>query len=94
MAYDRYDTRDAPRDERSRWSDDRSQNRNSGSGRSGHDDRGFFERASDEVSSWFGDEDAERRHGSCSSIRLTMATVRAQFAASAASCFRPARVIE
>lgn len=27
----------------------------------GDNDRGFFERASDEVRSWFGDEDAERR---------------------------------
>lgn len=26
-----------------------------------HEDRGFFERAGDEVRSWFGDEDAERR---------------------------------
>ena len=26
-----------------------------------HDERGFFERAGDEVASWFGDEDAERR---------------------------------
>jgi hypothetical protein len=48
MAYDRFD-----RDERSRWSDDRL----------GHDrdERGFWDRASDEVASWFGDEDAERR---------------------------------
>jgi hypothetical protein len=30
-------------------------------GRSGSDDRGFFERAGDEVRSWFGDEEAERR---------------------------------
>ena len=55
MAYDRYDTRDAPRDERSRWSEDRYGNR----GRGG--ERGFFERAGDEVASWFGDEDADRR---------------------------------
>jgi hypothetical protein len=48
MAYDRFD-----RDERSRWSDDRF-------GR-GRDERGFWDRASDEVASWFGDEDAERR---------------------------------
>ncbi|WP_146038783.1 BON domain-containing protein, partial [Paracoccus sp. SY] len=27
----------------------------------GSDDRGFFERAGDEVASWFGDEDAQRR---------------------------------
>ena len=30
-------------------------------GRGGDDDRGFFERAGDEVRSWFGDEEAERR---------------------------------
>ena len=64
MAYDRYDTRDAPRDERSRWSGDRDSDRswrgdNRSHGR--HDERGFFERAGDEISSWFGDEDAERR---------------------------------
>lgn len=49
MAYDRYD-----RDERSRWSDDRSD-------RGRRDERGFWDRASDEVASWFGDDDAERR---------------------------------
>jgi len=48
MAYDRFD-----RDERSRWSNDRF-------GR-GRDERGFWDRASDEVASWFGDEYAERR---------------------------------
>ncbi|HEX8936837.1 MAG TPA: DUF2171 domain-containing protein [Sphingomicrobium sp.] len=53
MAYDRYDTRDAPRDERSRWHDERFEARRG--------ERGFFERAGDEVASWFGDEDAERR---------------------------------
>jgi hypothetical protein len=56
MAYDRYDTRDAPRDERSRWSSE-----NRGRDRWSNDDRGFFERAGDEVASWFGDEEAERR---------------------------------
>ena len=56
MAYDRYDTRDAPRDERSRWRDDRFGEHDRGRG-----ERGFFERAGDEVASWFGDEDAERR---------------------------------
>jgi hypothetical protein len=40
---------------------ERSQDRDWG-GRSDHDsDRGFFERAGDEVRSWFGDEEAERR---------------------------------
>jgi len=52
MAYDRYDPRDRSRDERSRWRDEPS-------GR--HNERGFFERAGDEVASWFGDDDAERR---------------------------------
>ena len=61
MAYDRYDTRNA-RDEGSRWSDDRdrSWDRDRGSGR-GRDERGFWDRAGDEVASWFGDDDAERR---------------------------------
>jgi hypothetical protein len=56
MAYDRYDTRNAPRDERSRWRDERFEARDRG-----RDERGFFERAGDEVASWFGDEEAERR---------------------------------
>ena len=55
MAYDRYD-----RDERSRWSDDRSDRGWRGENR-GRDERGFWDRASDEVASWFGDDDAERR---------------------------------
>ena len=64
MAYDRYDARNHPRDERSRWRDDRFESRgwdrDRGSERDS-EDRGFFERAGDEISSWFGDEDAERR---------------------------------
>lgn len=55
MAYDRYDTRDRSRDERSRWRDERYE------GRGGREDRGFFERAGDEIASWFGDDEAERR---------------------------------
>jgi hypothetical protein len=51
MGYDRYDTRD----ERSRWRDERFEPRGS------RQERGFFERAGDEVASWFGDDDAERR---------------------------------
>lgn len=57
MAYDRYDTR-GERDWRG------SDNRDS-RGRPDHassDDRGFFERAGDEIASWFGDEDGQRRH--------------------------------
>jgi hypothetical protein len=45
MAYDRYDTR------RDRWRDERGN----------REDRGFFERAGDEIASWFGDDEAERR---------------------------------
>jgi hypothetical protein len=55
MAYDRYD-----RDERSRWSSDRSDQWR-GDNRGHRDERGFWDRASDEVASWFGDDDAERR---------------------------------
>ncbi len=54
MAYDRYDNR--------RDSDWRGPNQDRGQSRGGSpEDRGFFERASDEVASWFGDDDAERR---------------------------------
>ena len=57
MAYDRYETRDGPRGERWRWRDERH-----GRDYRGRDDeRGFFERAGDEIASWFGDEQAERR---------------------------------
>ena len=61
MAYDRFDTRD----DRSRWSGDSDRDRDWRGEPRGHagrrDERGFFERAGDEISSWFGDEDAERR---------------------------------
>lgn len=56
MAYDRYDTRSDR--ERGRHSDFE-RDRDSERGR--HEDRGFFERAGDEISSWFGDDEAERR---------------------------------
>lgn len=64
MAYDRYDTRDAPRDDQSRWSNDRysqGERGSRGDNRGRRDERGFWDRASDEVASWFGDNDAERR---------------------------------
>ena len=41
--------------------DDRYRNRSDGYRDQDRDDRGFFERAGDEISSWFGDDDAERR---------------------------------
>ena len=54
MAYDRYDTRRGR--ESSRHSDygDRGGRR---------DERGFFERAGDEIASWFGDDDDDRERG-------------------------------
>jgi hypothetical protein len=72
MAYDRYDSRDerprfyndrysARSGGRDRYGDRHSEER--GRGRSEGDERGFFERAGDEIASWFGDEDSERgRH--------------------------------
>jgi len=62
MAYDRYDTRD----EHPRWRESRDRPHQSGRG----EEKGFFERASEEISSWFGDErsgpdrrDEPPRHG-------------------------------
>jgi hypothetical protein len=58
MAYDRYD----PGDDSRRWRaerDDRFHARDQDAQERG--DRGFFERAGDEIASWFGDDDAERR---------------------------------
>src|SRR5437868_8637012 len=59
MTYDRYDAPNAPRDERSRWQDERNQRGEWGD--RDRDERGFFERAGDEIASWFGDDEAERR---------------------------------
>ena len=57
MAYDRYDSRRGWREPRSRFSGDYDRGRRFDR----DDDRGFFERAGDEVASWFGDEEAQRR---------------------------------
>lgn len=57
MAYDRFDTRNGPRGDR--WRSDDNDWRGDPRGR--RDERGFFERAGDEIASWFGDDDAERR---------------------------------
>lgn len=54
MAYDRFETQ-RPRDEHRSRDDHRPDGDRSRGG------RGFFERAGDEVASWFGDEEAERR---------------------------------
>jgi len=64
MAYDRFDSRGGWREPRSRQSREYGENRGWGRDwdRDEDDrDRGFFERAGDEVASWFGDEEAERR---------------------------------
>ena len=62
MAYDRYDSRRGQRDP-SRFQDDRF--RDSGEryreGSAGREERGFFERAGDQLASWFGDEDEDDR---------------------------------
>ena len=56
MTYGRYEGRRNWREprERDEYRDERSQWR-------GDEDRGFFERAGDEIASWFGDDDAQRR---------------------------------
>jgi hypothetical protein len=66
MAYDRYDSRD-PRDRNrdDRFTSERSRDdRGRDDGRRRDDDRGFFQRAGDEISSWFGDDrdDRDRRY--------------------------------
>jgi hypothetical protein len=69
MAYDRYDPRRDGRDERPRWRDhDRSERGFSGRDR---DERGWFERAGDEIASWFGDDDQDRRRRDQHSGRFT-----------------------
>ena len=63
MAYDRYDTRRGSR-ERGRMDDrpDRDRyDRERSYSDPDREERGFFERAGDEIASWFGDDDAERR---------------------------------
>ena len=62
MAYDRYDARGGPR-ERSRSDDryDRERGYADSDRNRDREERGFFERAGEEIASWFGDDDAERR---------------------------------
>jgi hypothetical protein len=63
MAYDRHDPRH-PRDERSHWREERSAG--GGPDRGGRDGGGFFERAGEQISSWFGgheDHDDDRQPG-------------------------------
>ena len=61
MADDRYGPRRGGR-EQPRFSDERYRQRDRDEfGDRGRDDRGFFERAGDEIASWFGDDEDERR---------------------------------
>src|SRR3982750_4761665 len=59
MAYDRFDRERRWREGRPDFSDE-SMNRERDFSRN-RDDRGFFDRMGDEVRSWFGDEDSDRR---------------------------------
>ncbi|HEX8307529.1 MAG TPA: DUF2171 domain-containing protein [Allosphingosinicella sp.] len=58
---DRSDNRWRDRDNRDNRDDRTGDWRGEGRGGSGRDDRGFFDRASDEVRSWLGNDDAQRR---------------------------------
>jgi hypothetical protein len=65
MAYDRYDPERARREGRSSYSDERrpyAREREERDFEREREHRGFFDRASDQVRSWFGDEDADRDH--------------------------------
>jgi len=69
MAYDRYDTRREGRDPNARWRDDDRERGPSDRDRGwserdrgrGDDDRGWFERAGEQIASWFGDDDDDRQ---------------------------------
>lgn len=72
MAYDREDfRRSSGRDPRAFRPDDRfERDRERGFRDSDRDERGFFERAGDQIASWFGDEeDDDRRYGRDESLR-------------------------
>ena len=58
MAYDRFESRRDWREARPRWRDEDRFERGWDRDRN---ERGWFERAGDEIASWFGDEEAERR---------------------------------
>jgi hypothetical protein len=61
MAYDRFESRRGWREPRGNFGESRSSGRSWDRDDDDRGDRGFFERAGDEVASWFGDEEAERR---------------------------------
>lgn len=66
MAYDRNESRRDWREARPRWRDDhrdfrRERGQERGFSDRDRDDRGWFERAGDEIASWFGDDEEARR---------------------------------
>lgn len=61
MAYDRYDEPRGGRRDPSGYREDRHRSDRDRYGGREREERGFFDRAGDEISSWFGDEEAERR---------------------------------
>jgi hypothetical protein len=64
MAYERDDRSGGKRwrdRDQGNWNRDRDAGRDAYRGRSGNDDRGLLDRAGDEVRSWFGDDEAQRR---------------------------------
>ena len=63
MAYDQNDMRREERERERQRGNDRGRFSEGGGRSNDSGGRGFFERAGDEISSWFGDEEAERRRG-------------------------------
>lgn len=61
MTQERYEGRRGSRDPRSRFAGDDRRSFDDRFDRGDDRERGFFDRAGDEISSWFGDEEAERR---------------------------------
>ena len=61
MAYDRFEGRRGWREPRGNYPRDPGENRSWDRDDDDRRERGFLDRAGDEVASWFGDEDAERR---------------------------------
>jgi len=61
MAYDRFDRERRWREGRPDFSDESMNRERDFTGNRNRDDRGFFDRMGDEVRSWFGDEDSDRR---------------------------------
>lgn len=61
MTNGRYDRGRDPRGARPSWDEDRGQRFSGARSSDERDERGFFERAGEQISSWFGDDDPDRR---------------------------------